>query len=95
MAADTDPFYYRPAVDAPRYPRLLRDAVRRFESRGVGAPVYPVLGDHDALVAGTLLPTALTRALAIGDRALWDLPPRSRGPGAAALGADDRPRRTA
>jgi 3',5'-cyclic AMP phosphodiesterase CpdA len=74
LAGDTDPFYYRPAVDAPRYPRLLRDAVRRFESRGVDAPVYPVLGDHDALVAGTLLPTPLTRALAIGDRALWDLP---------------------
>jgi 3',5'-cyclic AMP phosphodiesterase CpdA len=74
LASDTDPFYYRPAVDAPRYPRLLRDAIRRFESRGVGAPVYPVLGDHDALVAGTLLPTALTHALAIGDRALWDLP---------------------
>jgi len=74
LASDTDPFYYRPAVDAPRYPQLLRDAVRRFQSRGVGAPVYPVLGDHDALVAGTLLPTALTHALAIGDRALWDLP---------------------
>jgi 3',5'-cyclic AMP phosphodiesterase CpdA len=74
LSGDTDPFYYRPAVDAPRYPQLLHDAVRRFQSRGVGAPVYPVLGDHDALVAGTLLPTALTRALAIGDRALWDLP---------------------
>jgi 3',5'-cyclic AMP phosphodiesterase CpdA len=74
LASDTDPFYYRPAVDAPRYPQLLRDAIRRFESRGVGTPVYPVLGDHDALVAGTLLPTALTHALAIGDRALWDLP---------------------
>jgi 3',5'-cyclic AMP phosphodiesterase CpdA len=74
LASDTDPFYYRPAVDAPRYPRLLSDAVRRFQSRGVGAPVYPVLGDHDALVAGTLEPTALTHALAIGDRALWDLP---------------------
>ncbi len=74
LASDTDPFYYRPAVDAPRYPQLLRDAVRRFESHGVGAAVYPVLGDHDALVAGTLLPTALTHRLAIGDRALWDLP---------------------
>jgi 3',5'-cyclic AMP phosphodiesterase CpdA len=74
LASDTDPFYYRPAVDSPRYPRLLHDAVRRFESRGLGTPVYPVLGDHDALVAGTLLPTALTHALAIGDRALWDLP---------------------
>ncbi|MFZ0384326.1 MAG: hypothetical protein WAL22_01565, partial [Solirubrobacteraceae bacterium] len=75
LASDTDPFYYRPAVDAPRYPQLLRDAVTRFQSRGAGAPVYPVLGDHDALVAGTLRPTALTRALAIGGRALWDLPP--------------------
>jgi 3',5'-cyclic AMP phosphodiesterase CpdA len=74
LSGDTDPFYYRPAVDAPRYPQLLKDAVKRFQSRGVGAPVYPVLGDHDALVAGTLLQTALTRALAIGDRALWDLP---------------------
>jgi Calcineurin-like phosphoesterase len=74
QASDTDPFYYRPAVDAPLHPELLRDAVRRFVSAGVGAPVYPVLGDHDALVAGTLAPTALTRALAIGDHALWDLP---------------------
>jgi 3',5'-cyclic AMP phosphodiesterase CpdA len=74
LASDTDPLYYRPAIDAPRYPQLLSDAVRRFESRGAGAPVYPVLGDHDALVAGTLLPTVLTHALAIGDRALWDLP---------------------
>jgi len=74
LESDTDPFYYRPAVDAPRHPQLLPDAVRRFHSPGVGAPVYPVLGDHDALVAGTLEPSALTRALAIGDRALWDLP---------------------
>ncbi len=74
LASDTDPLYYRPAIDAPRYPQLLRDAIRRFESRGVATPVYPVLGDHDALVAGTLLPTALTHALAVGDRALWDLP---------------------
>jgi len=74
LGSDTDPFYYRPAVDAPRHPRLLRDAVRPFLSRGAGAPVYPVLGDHDVLVAGTLLPTALTRSLAVGSRALWDLP---------------------
>ena len=74
LGSDTDPFYYRPAVDAPRHPRLLGDAVRPFLSRGVRAPVYPVLGDHDALVAGTLLPTPLTRALAVGSRALWDLP---------------------
>ena len=94
LASDTDPFYYRPAVDAPRYPQLLRDAVRRFQSRGVGAPVYPVLGDHDALVAGTLLPTrADARA---GDRRSRPVgsAARSHGPGAAALGADARTRRT-
>ncbi|MDQ2895046.1 MAG: metallophosphoesterase [Actinomycetota bacterium] len=86
LGGDTDPFYYRPAVDAPRYPRLLRDAVRPFLSHGVRAPVYPVLGDHDALVAGTLLPTALTRSLAVGSRALWDLPTGLALPDGARLG---------
>jgi hypothetical protein len=33
-----------------------------------------VLGDHDILVAGEILPDALTSSLAVGDRALWDLP---------------------
>ena len=92
--SDTDPFYYRPAVDAPRHPRLLRDAVAPFRSAGVGAPVYPVLGDHDALVAGEIVPTALTRSLALGDRALWDLPQGlSLPPGtrAAALASPDGP----
>ena len=74
LGSDTDPFYYRPAVDAPRHPQLLRDAIRPFWSPGVGARVLPVFGDHDGLVAGTVVPTALTRALAVGDRALWDLP---------------------
>jgi 3',5'-cyclic AMP phosphodiesterase CpdA len=73
-ASDTDPFYYRPALDAPRHPRLLADAVAPFQAPGVGVAVHPVLGDHDALVAGELVPTPLTRSLAVGDRALWDLP---------------------
>jgi 3',5'-cyclic AMP phosphodiesterase CpdA len=73
-ASDTDPFYYRPDVDAPRHPGLLAAAVRPFRSAGTGRPVHPVLGDHDALVAGELAPTELTRALAVGDRALWSLP---------------------
>jgi hypothetical protein len=33
-----------------------------------------VLGDHDILVQGVLPPTHLTRSIALGDRAIWDLP---------------------
>jgi hypothetical protein len=73
-AADPDPFYYRPAIDAPVHPRLLADAVAPFESAGLRAPVYPVLGDHDVLVAGVVPPTAVTQEIAVGDRAMWDLP---------------------
>ncbi len=74
VASDPDPFYYRPDVDAPQHPGLLRRAVRPFVGGGLGAPWAPVLGDHDALVAGELVPTGLTESLAVGDRALWDLP---------------------
>ncbi|HWD76891.1 MAG TPA: metallophosphoesterase [Solirubrobacteraceae bacterium] len=74
LASNTDPFYYRPDVDAPRNPGLLRQASQAFVSGGVGAPVSPVFGDHDALVAGEIVPTTLTMSLAIGDRALWELP---------------------
>jgi len=75
LASDPDPFYYRPDVDAPRHPGLLQAAVRPFLARGLGLPWVPVLGDHDILVAGELVPTPVTRALAVGDRALWELPP--------------------
>jgi 3',5'-cyclic AMP phosphodiesterase CpdA len=74
VASDPDPFYYRPDVDAPVHPGLLRAAVRAFACRGVGVPWCPVMGDHDALVAGELVPTALTASLAVGGRALWELP---------------------
>jgi 3',5'-cyclic AMP phosphodiesterase CpdA len=75
LASNADPFYYRPDLDAPRYPRLLRRASAPFVSPGVGRPVYPVLGDHDILVQGEIAPTPETRALAVGDRAVWDMPP--------------------
>jgi hypothetical protein len=74
LASDSDPFYYRPDIDAPRHPDMLNAAVRSFASRGVGADWLPVLGDHDALVAGELVATTETQALAVGDRALWELP---------------------
>ena len=75
LAFNPDPFYYRPDVDAPQHPGLLGAAVRPFRSPSPGAPTFPVLGDHDILVAGEIVPTPLTRALATGTRALWDLPP--------------------
>ena len=74
LASDPDPFYYRPDLDAPRHPGLLRRAGRPFVSLGLRAPVHPVLGDHDILLAGELVPTETTRALAVGDQALWELP---------------------
>ena len=94
-AFNPDPFYYRPDVDAPQHPGLLRSAVRPFSSKGLPMPTYPVLGDHDVLVAGEIVPTPRTRSLAIGDRALWELPPGlTLPPGAraqAALSPDGPP----
>jgi 3',5'-cyclic AMP phosphodiesterase CpdA len=75
LASDPDPFYYRPDIDAPRHPGLLQRAVREFRSVGVRSTVYPVLGDHDILVAGEIRPTPETQALAVGGKALWELPP--------------------
>jgi 3',5'-cyclic AMP phosphodiesterase CpdA len=75
LASDPDPFYYRPDLDAPRHPGLLKRAIHPFTSRGIKAPVHPVLGDHDILVQGVLRPTSETRKLALGDQALWEIPP--------------------
>jgi len=69
-----DDWYYRPDRDDPQHPGLLDEATRPFRSAGIGAPWLPVLGDHDVLVAGELVPNDLTRALAIGERALWTPP---------------------
>lgn len=80
MASDPDPFYYRPDLDAPRHPGLLQRAVRPFTSPGLRTPQYPVLGDHDILVQGEIVPTEETKALAVGGEALWELPPGLRLP---------------
>ena len=91
LASDPDPFYYRPDLDAPQHPGLLTRAGRPFASLGAGAPVYPVLGDHDILVAGEVVPTAQTRALAVGDEALWELPPGLSVPPGTSLTAGGSP----
>jgi hypothetical protein len=90
-AFDPDPFYYRPDLDAPRHPGLLRSAVRPFLSPGVGRRTLPVVGDHDTLVAGEVVPTALTDSLATGDRALWEMPPGLSLPSAATAPAGGSP----
>ncbi len=87
-AGDADPFYYRPDLDAPRHPGMLAAATSGFRAAGLRARCYPVLGDHDLLVQGVLTPTALTAAIALGDRAVWQLPEGLTLPaGAASLTA--------
>ena len=84
LASNPDPFYYRPDLDAPRFPGLLRQAAQPFWSAGVGARTYPVLGDHDILVQGEIRPTPETETLATGSEALWELPPGLKLPANAA-----------
>jgi 3',5'-cyclic AMP phosphodiesterase CpdA len=91
LASDPDPFYYRPDIDAPRHPGLLTAAVRPFTARGLGADWLPVLGDHDALVLGELVPNAQTQALASGDRALWALPTNLKLPAGLKLNTSGSP----
>jgi hypothetical protein len=88
-ANDPDPFYYRPAIDAPLHPVLLAASLRSFRSPGLAAPVQPVLGDHDILVAGVLAPTPTTGAIAVGERAVWDLPAQLDVPRVEAAAAPD------
>ncbi|MDX6657766.1 MAG: hypothetical protein QOH62_2559 [Solirubrobacteraceae bacterium] len=78
-AGNPDSFYYRPDLDAPRHPGMLERATEPFRARGITvARTYPVLGDHDLLVQGIVAPSALTRVVAVGDHAVWELPAQLR-----------------
>jgi 3',5'-cyclic AMP phosphodiesterase CpdA len=67
-AANPDPLYYRPDVDAPRHAGLLESALRPVRSPGLISPWWPVLGNHDVLVQGELAASAAMTAVATGDR---------------------------
>lgn len=85
QAADSaDPFYYRPDVDAPRHPGVLDAAQRPFRARGLDAPWYPLIGNHDILAEGEVPPTPAIEAFATGDRLVSTLDPHFRPPRAEA-----------
>ncbi|HET8949408.1 MAG TPA: hypothetical protein VFN44_02825, partial [Solirubrobacteraceae bacterium] len=72
--------YYRPDNDAPRHPGLTDAAQRPFTAAGLGAPWYPALGNHDALVQGEVPSTPAIEALATGPRMLTGLNASVRPP---------------
>jgi 3',5'-cyclic AMP phosphodiesterase CpdA len=74
-AENPDGFFYRPDLDAPRLPGLLRRAQEPFFATGVRVPWYPALGNHDVLVQGEQPPSQSIDAIATGDRALLTFDP--------------------
>lgn len=91
---NADPFYYRPDVDPPREPGLLRRARAPFRAPGLDGPVAVVPGNHDVQVGGEVVATEALRAVATGDRRLLAPDPETlrtipRDPAAAQAAVDD------
>jgi 3',5'-cyclic AMP phosphodiesterase CpdA len=89
QAADSpDPFYFRPDHDAPRHPGILADAQRRFRARGLDAPWYPAIGNHDVLVQGEVPATAAIEAVATGGEMVTGFDPGFEPPTSEADAAE-------
>jgi hypothetical protein len=86
-ASNPDPFFYRPDLDAPTHPGVLDAAQRPFDSPGLDAPWYPLVGNHDLLVQGEVPSTPALDRLATGDRLLTGLRPGLRLPKASGAAA--------
>jgi 3',5'-cyclic AMP phosphodiesterase CpdA len=69
-ADNPDPVIYRPDIDAPRHPDLLRRALAPLRAPALTGPLLPVLGNHDALVGGELPVTPAITRVATGARRL-------------------------
>ena len=67
-AGNPDPFYYRPEVDPPDEPGLLRESGSPFQAAGLHASWYPLVGNHDLLVQGNVRATERIRRIAVGSR---------------------------
>ena len=79
-AGNPDPYYYRPDNDAPRHPGLADAAQRPFTAKGLRAPWFPVIGNHDGLLQGEVPATPALERVATGGEMVTELDPQLRPP---------------